>query len=278
MSSIEPTDLVELFEARPELPTESRRSPGPRHTGICWFNGHGEGYPDAATLTEFENGLQAGAKDVSADLENALADAFFDIIRGGGDHEGGKADIEGEPDILITAYQSWEHKLFAAPDQAMRKYVMEATDKSMLFIGSAGPQGVVELMEAATLLAVAEAYLGVELNALCLGDPACRPWNYELICADTGKALLEGVTVFLREHESTSERWIASVYSMGTAMHLALFVARKGRPALDCIFECEFGTTKGEPAGEVSRAVIFRRDADTAAAIPWNKPPQQLTA
>jgi hypothetical protein len=276
MASTTHIDLVELLET---LPTERKqRSTDPQNTGICWFRSQ-EGYPDREMLLEHIENADPhtddtnDAEDSCPEYDNARDAAFFEMY----DSDMHGNSIDGEPEN--TAYTPWDSTFCVAFDQASQKYLLETVDKSMVFMGSSRPEGVVELLEVATLLDVAYSLYGVDLNDQCLGGSACRPWTCEVVNVDTSAALLGEVAAILQERESASELWIACTHFTGQHKHFALLAAQDAEDAEDTedaqdavnvfalhgTFEWRFKTTKvgADHAGECFRTIIFWRDADT---------------
>jgi hypothetical protein len=152
----------------------------------------------------------------------------------------------------------------------------------MLFTGSARTEGIVVLMEMGTVLAVIESCFDVDFNDADSDDSQCRPWNYELFCADTSEGLRATVGACLQERISSDELWIACAHFHGEDAHFHLLRTEtldtsdsdstvNSKCAWDCIIAMEFKTMKAPPTKEFFRTLVFWRDENTGNTLPWNK-------
>jgi len=252
MASASAIDFVNLFENLPSVTAEMQRSTESENSGVCWFRGQ-ESYPDTEKLREFVNNADLITDDTEidcAEYENPRTSAFFNISRDG--------DARGEQRTFITN-KPWEYKIFDASadanaqGQSMRKFFLEDADKSMLFIGAARPKSLVELMEIATLLTVAESHFGFDFGHFAALSR--HPWNFEVFHADTEEILLETVATCLQEYEAASA-CVAIAHFAGKKMIVSLYIANDAHE-LNCIVAWKHKTTKSAYAREFFRTLIL---------------------
>ena len=170
-------------------------------------------------------------------------------------------DADGEP-YSFTAEMAWDFKISHAQG-TVRKFMMESAAKDMMFMGAASPKGISELLEMPSMLAAAGPHYFLDFNDLCSGGTACRPWAYEMICADDSDALREGVAPILRNCEAFPEVWVVCAHYAHPYINVSLLTAATtdadcdDSPTLDCTLKWKVRAEKDALAGESFRVLFF---------------------
>jgi len=258
------------FASQAQPTKRKQRSLRSRNTGICWFRDQVGDYPDAALVAEYVKAAELKWGDDAEDncsvlSDNAFLSGFLEV------HCGDAVDTLDHGEDLT---KSWLCAIADAPSQNSRQYLLESTDKNMLFIGSASPEGVSEVLKIATLLGVVDSLYEIGLNDQCLSSSTCFPWNFEVISADSNAAMRKKVAAALKKHKAAPEAWVASLHCVGKELNFALLAVmgdslRSLHPNYSWVLE----TRKAGPESFL-RTVFFWQDS-TGSTNPFtqaNKP------